>query len=393
MTHPAVRAASASESITAFAGYLRDYGLTLGVGEVSDMVTAAELFGHRQPRLVSCAWRSIACRTPEEWAQWPDLFERFWHPNRTRGTVRVSGKTRPHRDLRAAVRDLHDGMAASSAPDKPSQSQLGTALQPAVDGDNSDPRSSPRAMGGASRTDPLHDRSGTLWWPDELVQLQLLARRIYRDLRPIKSRRFVRKRRIDRLDVRATLRNAAAHGGDGLTPIWRTAQRLPPRIFIFVDVSRSMEAHAAYFLRVARAFVREANARVFVFHTKIIDVTALLQRDSGRIQEKINAVTAGFGGGTRIASCLSEFAHGTGRSALRRGARIWIMSDGYDTDEPAQLLHALKSLRRNAGRVVWFHPTRTTHLPTALSKARSGIDDCIPLVSLADLRAQAGRLQ
>ena len=90
----------------------------------------------------------------------------------------------------------------------------------------------------------------------------------------------------------------------------------PPRLFILADVSRSMEAHAALFLRVARAFAIEAQARVFVFHTRLAEVTPLMQRDSATVQEKINAVTAGFGAGTRIAASLQDFARSHARAQL-----------------------------------------------------------------------------
>ena len=390
----ATSSAPASDRVTAFASYLREYGFNLGVAETGDLLHSAGLLSECPPRLVSQAWRSLACRTPTEWSQWDELYTRFWHPERVRGTVKVSGRTQPRRDLRSVVEDLKDRLSATSRPGgETPPTPTGASLETSSDDLTSNATALPQSMGGASRVDPLHDRQGTLWWPDELVQLQLLARQIYRDLRPLRTRRFERDRQVDRLDIRGTLRRSAAWGGALMMPVWRTPQRIPPQIFFFVDVSRSMESHAAFCLRVARAFVREADARVFVFHTKIIEVTALMRRDSGRIQEKINAVTAGFGGGTRIASCLRDFATGEGRSALRRGARVWILSDGYDTDEPTELLDAVRSLRRSGGQVVWFHPTRTEALSTALSTARRAIDDYLPLATLTDLRAAAARLR
>jgi uncharacterized protein with von Willebrand factor type A (vWA) domain len=385
---------AASDRVTAFAAYLREYGFSIGVAETADLLEAARLLSTCPPRMVSQAWRSVACRTPAEWSQWDELFTRYWHPEQVRGTVKVTGRTQSRRDLRSVVEDLKDRLSAESRPSgNPPPTPTGAALETPSAEMPGDSAALPQAMGGASRVDPLHDRQSTMWWPDELVQLQLLARQIYRDLRPLRTRRFERHRRVDRLDIRGTLRRSAAWGGALMMPIWRTPQRIPPRIFIFVDVSRSMESHAAFCLRVARAFVREADARVFVFHTKIIEVTALMSRDSGRIQEKINAVTAGFGGGTRIASCLRDFAQGEGRAALRRGARVWILSDGYDTDEPTELHDALRSLRRSGGHIVWFHPTKTYALSTALSAARRVIDDYLPLTTLTDLRAAAARLR
>ena len=382
----------ASVQITAFAAYLREYGFAIGVDEVTDMLATASLLGLEQPKPVRFAWRSIACHSKQEWSQWNDLFDQFWFPQKVRGTVRVSGQTRPRRDLRAAVQDLREQLSTppSSAPTSAQSSGMGAALQTGhADLPSTD---APRAMGGASRVDPLHDRSGSMWWPDEVTELQLLAKQIYRGLRPVRTRRLRHSRQVDRLDVRATLRQSASTGGALPLPVWRTPRVIPPRLFIFVDVSRSMESHAAFFLRVARAFVREADARVFVFHTKLVEVTPLLRRNSGRVQEKINAVTAGFGGGTRIASCLQSFADGEGRQGLTRGARLWIMSDGYDTDEPEHLQDAIRALRRSGGQVVWFHPTRTTARSEALTRAQTAIDAFLPLATLTDLRAGARRL-
>jgi uncharacterized protein len=133
------------------------------------------------------------------------------------------------------------------------------------------------------------------------------------------------------------LRRSVAHGGLPLSPVWQRPRQEPPRLFVLVDVSRSMEAHAAFFLRVARAFVQCAQARAFVFHVHLAEVTPLLQRDSATVQEKINAVTAGFGAGTRIAANLQAFARQHARAQLGRDTRVWLMSDGFDTDAPEDL--------------------------------------------------------
>ena len=42
----------------------------------------------------------------------------------------------------------------------------------------------------------------------------------------------------------------------------------------------------------------------------------------------------------------------------RRGARVWVLSDGFDTDAPEQLAEALQAVRGRGARITWFHPTR-----------------------------------
>jgi uncharacterized protein with von Willebrand factor type A (vWA) domain len=89
----------------------------------------------------------------------------------------------------------------------------------------------------------------------------------------------------------------------------------------------------------------------------------------------------------RIASSLGEFARVHARAQLRRGARVWIMSDGFDTDAPEHLAEALRALRGHGARITWFHPTRQEPAAAAVLTAREHIHRFIPLASLADLAA------
>lgn len=388
---PNARSATApSERLAGFAALLRDHGLTVGVAEQQAMLQAALYWGPLQERSLQAAWRAIACHSQREWQLWPDVYERFWHPEKTRGGVKVSGQTRPSRHLRQSVQALHDQMDAAQQPNTHAQGQQGapTSAGDAASspGDDQDP-GSPRAQGGASRTDPLHQRDGQMWTPQALGALQQLARQITAQLQPRNTRRWRVAPRGQRLDVRQTLRRSVAWGGELLQPAWKVKRQEPPRLFILADVSRSMESHAALFLRVARAFALEADARVFVFHTRLAEVTSLMQRDTPAIQEKVNAVTAGFGGGTRIAASLQDFVRHHARAQLNRGSRVWVFSDGFDTDGPDQLDAALQAVRARGARITWFHPTRQTPAAGALQRARSRIERCVPLASLADLAA------
>jgi len=379
-----------SETLAGFAALLRDHGLSVGVAEQRAMLQAALIVGGLNGSRLNAAWRAIACHSAREWRLWPDLFDRYWHPERLRGTVRVSGQTRPQRDLRQAVQQLHEQMdaaqqlptAAKSAP------QTAAADAPHAGAGNSD-AGTPRGMSGASRSEPqleaLHRRDGQMWLPQELGALQRLARQITAQLRPLPTRRWCHAPPGHRLDLRQTLRRSVALGGEPLAPAWQVRRLDPPRLFILADVSRSMESHAALFLRIARVFALEAQARVFVFHTRLAEVTPLMQRDSATVQEKINAVSAGFGAGTRIASSLQDFARVHARAQLRRGARVWVMSDGFDTDAPEQLADALQALRARGARITWFHPTRRVPAAFAVQNAREHIHRFVPLASLADL--------
>jgi uncharacterized protein with von Willebrand factor type A (vWA) domain len=137
------------------------------------------------------------------------------------------------------------------------------------------------------------------------------------------------------------------------------------------------------------------QARVFVFHTRLAEVTPLLRSDSAAVQEKVNAVTAGFGGGTRIATSLNDFHQVHARAQLGRSARVWVLSDGYDADPPEQLGAALRAIRGRGARIRWFHPGERPAASQALLAVqgeRGLVERFARLNSLADLARLAEQL-
>jgi uncharacterized protein len=377
------------QAIAGFAALLREHGLKVGIAEQQAFVHAALAVPVAQAARMDAAWRAIACHNARDWRRWPELFERYWYPQRLKGSVRVSGQVRATRDLRQVVQSLH---ASMDAPRKAAGAQaIDTALD--AHGDSLQESGSSRAQGGASRTEALHDKSLAEWLPQDLSQLDVLAERIARRLRERLTRRWHDHARGTRLDVRRTLRASLKTGGLPMAPVWRQPRREKPRVFILVDVSRSMETHAQLFLRIARAFVSAVHARVFVFHTRLAEVTPLLQRDSGAVQEKINAVTAGFGGGTRIATSLADFHRVHARAQLGRSARVWVLSDGFDADAPEQLADELATVRGRGARITWFHPSEGPPQSAAVRQALPMITRFVRLNSLRDLAQAADVLQ
>jgi len=377
------------ESIAGFAALLREHGLKVGVAEQQAMVQTALHLPIDRAAHLDAAWRAIACHDARDWRRWPDLFERYWHPHRTKGTSRVSGETRPSRNLQQLVQSLHDGLAGA-----PRSASSDTALQAAEPAQSESP--SERARGGASRTDPLHDRSLSQWLPQDLAQLERLAEQIAQRLRKRLTRRWHDNATGRRLDVRRTLRASLRTGGLPLHPVWRAPRRERPRLFMLVDVSRSMETHAQLFLRIARAFVSAMGARVFVFHTRLAEVTPLLRSDSAAVQEKVNAVTAGFGGGTRIATSVADFHAVHARAQLTRRSRVWVLSDGFDADAPERLAEELARVRARGARIDWFHPADNAPASQAMQAVRAQgglVERFHRLNSLRDLAAVADHLR
>jgi uncharacterized protein with von Willebrand factor type A (vWA) domain len=378
------------ESIAGFAALLREHGMQVGIAEQQAMVAATLRIPVTESATLNPAWRAIACHDVRDWRRWPELFERYWHPERERGNTRVSGQTRPARNLPQLVQSLHDALDEAQRRPGPADTAVNS---PAL---NPDDAGTPRAQGGASLTEALHDRSLSEWLPQDLALLERLAERIARRLYQRLTRRWRDSAHGRRLDVRRTLRASLRTGGLPIHPVWRTPRRERPRLFILVDVSRSMETHAQLFLRIARAFVSATRARVFVFHTRLAEVTQLLRGDSSAVQEKVNAVTAGFGGGTRIATSITDFEMVHARAQLGRKARVWILSDGFDADPPQALTEALRRVRNRGARIDWFHPSEKPPRSEAVLavNARAGlVNRYLRLNRLSDLAGIADQLR
>lgn len=193
---------------------------------------------------------------------------------------------------------------------------------------------------------------------DDLAPLEAVAERIVRQLRARRSRRWRTARRGARLDPRRIVRLALATGGDPIRLARRERALRRTKLVVACDVSGSMDLYSRFLLQVLFA-LQHAFARVetFAFSTRLVRLTESLSRDTYR--EALDALAAvpdgGWSGGTKIGESLEALRLGWPRLFDRRTALI-VLSDGWDTGDPALLGSALRELRRRAGRVIWLNP-------------------------------------
>ncbi|HEX6138828.1 MAG TPA: VWA domain-containing protein, partial [Casimicrobiaceae bacterium] len=210
-------------------------------------------------------------------------------------------------------------------------------------------------------------------------------------LRHLKLRRERRAPRGRRLDLPGTIRRSVERGGTPLTLAWKDHRRVRPRLVLLLDVSRSMSRYSFFYLRLARALSAElADVASYVFHTRITGVSeALRDPDPWRAQEKMHLLAEGWGGGTRIGECLRDFNRSEAPRRVHARTAVIVVSDGYDTGEPATLERALVELRRRARRIVWINPLASrpgwTPASRAMQAALPHVDLLAPGADLATL--------
>lgn len=241
-------------------------------------------------------------------------------------------------------------------------------VQPAsADGDEP-PAEGPAVRRVASATERLRGRDFTELSPAELRQLVTLMREMTLAIPPRRTRRYRPARDGKRPDLRRTLRLARRSGGEAIRFARRAPRVRPRRLVVLCDISGSMEPYARallmllYVLGAGHGWGGENRSgenrpEVFSFATRLTRLTPALAAPSPDMMlAKAGEAAPDWSGGTRIGAAVKEFNDHYGSRGLARGAVVLIISDGWETGDPALLGAQMARLHRMAHRIVWANP-------------------------------------
>jgi len=209
----------------------------------------------------------------------------------------------------------------------------------------------------ASTVERLATRDFAELSADELARLAELMRAITLSTPVRPSRRRRGSPHGPRIDLRRTLAAARRTGGHPVRLRRFDVRPKPRRLVVLCDISGSMEPYARAMLQLLYCAVGGARAEVFTFATRLTRLTPALRRTRPSVAlERAGHAAPDWSGGTRIAGCLAEFNRRYGRRGPARGAVVLIISDGWDTGDPAELGRQMALLSRVAFRIVWANP-------------------------------------
>jgi uncharacterized protein with von Willebrand factor type A (vWA) domain len=130
----------------------------------------------------------------------------------------------------------------------------------------------------------------------------------------------------------------------------------PLTVTLVCDVSQSMQACSTAYLHLMRAFARTRRAEAFAFSTSLTRLTpALANSSAAAAVAQAEAEVVDRFGGTHLATCLRELLASRHGNAVRGGVLV-IASDGWDSDDPAELATVMARAARLARRIVWLNP-------------------------------------
>ncbi len=332
--------------VTDFSRRLRDRGVGTTTNSGIDAVRALAAIDPTDKRDVYLAFRAIFVQRRNDFTVFDALFEEWWtsahaapEAPRTR-----SGSHTPNPPVVAPWDEPKHGSATALTRWASSRDD--------TDGDESIPLAAP------STRDATATKDFRYYATDDLAALEQVAAMIVKRLRSRRSRRWRQARRGARLDPRRIVRLALATGGDPIRLARRQRALRRTKLVVLCDVSGSMDLYSRFLLQVLYA-LQHAFARVetFAFSTRVVRITDSLARESYReaLRALESVADSGWSGGTKIGESVEAVRVGWPRLFDRRTALI-ILSDGWDTGDPAILGSALSNLRRRVGRVIWLNP-------------------------------------
>ena len=371
-------------AIVRFCRTLRDRGLPVSPSESIDAARAVLLVDMADRTDLRLALRPLLTSRPADLELFDAAFDEMWPEHGWRSSA-VAPTSQPTRRGRPAPPSPQTPHAAAATLSRWARATEGMAEDSTT-------------LRLAASTDTRQPPSFATFGVESLNDAERVARRIARRLAVRPSRRWRPTSRGPRLHLRQTVRSALRTAGDLSLLVYRQRALRRTKLVVLCDVSGSMDLYVRLLLQFLFALQHSfARVETFAFATRLSRLTTDLRaRD---YQEALRAVAQhvdDWNGGTRIGASLSAFVTDWIRLVDRRTIVV-VLSDGWDTDEPAQLSDALATIRRRAGRLIWLNPLlgdpSYEPLTRGMQAALPHIDVFAPAHNLESLEALARHLK
>jgi uncharacterized protein with von Willebrand factor type A (vWA) domain len=357
--------------VVTFGRVLREAGLEIGPGRLSDALTALNQVDLTRRDDVYWALRTTLVASHDEIAAFDRAFAAWF----LRAPVRPPSRERPS-ELRAREeRGRRDGRQAARDGSDDEHSEVGWSAQ-----------------------EVLRRKDFAAMSRDEFARVRALIAQVALTRPARRSRRLRPHVRGVRLDLRRLARASLGTGGDPIERSFRRRIGVPRKLVVLCDVSGSMEAYARALLLFLHAVVGSGpRVEVFAFGTRLTRLTPdLVTRDPDQALAAASERVVDWAGGTRIGASLKQFNDLWGRRALTRGAALVVVSDGWEREDPALVAREMARVSRAAYAVVWVNPLKGhpeyQPLAAGMRAALPFVDRFVSGHNLASLEELAGVL-
>ena len=338
-------------NIMHFGRVLRSAGMPVGPGKILDAVSAVQTVTATNRRDFYWALHAVFVNRRDQHEIFDQAFHIFWRDPRL--LERMLGLLMPQ-----GVGEEDDG----PEPEPPSR-RIAEAMSPGEDEGNDDqeekePELEVEATLTASANELLQKMDFEDMSADEIAKAKAAISRMRLTIQNVKTRRFQASHRIDKIDMRSTLRAAMRSGGSVIPLQYRARRKRTPPLVILCDISGSMGRYTRMLLHFMHAITNDRDrVSTFLFGTRLTNVTRHLRnKDIDIALMKCTDSVEDWSGGTRIGDSLKDFNQYWSRRVLGQGAVMLLISDGLDRDAGRGLAAEMERLHKSCRRLIWVNP-------------------------------------
>src|SRR5579871_2046346 len=326
--------------IVEFCRFARECGLPAGVKESLDALRAAEAVGIAEREKLKYALRAVICSSKADWDLFVEVFETFW--SQTEASARLMQR-KSKRAQSSAENDLQQQSGGEPL--------LGQGKSQITEGEG-------KAVLGATAHERLKKSDFFQLTDADMAELERLSMRLLQQMSLRISRRIKNIAKHGRIDLRRTIRQGISRGGDLIDLSFRRRKLQQLKLVIVLDVSGSMNPYSIFFVRFAYALQKYVKrVDTFLFSTKLTEITSTLRaRQLRDALEALAGHAAGWSGGTKIGESLHQMTHFQGRRLFSRDTVFMVLSDGWETGDPAVLADELSAIKRRVRKLIWLNP-------------------------------------
>ncbi len=351
-----------TESIVAFAQFVRSHGLNIGIEETEIALLAAEKQLLPNRKNFKNSLKVIFCTSPEERHVFEKLFSLYWDTN-PMDLREIKNKT--------TVKGVVEKKANRSLV------MLGC-------GKTEDKTAEAKNVSGANETERLQKTDFSKINEIDSKLLEKIAAKLFKEMATRLRRRMKESRKEGQINLRRTIRRSIGYGGEPIELYKKSKKPKKHRLIVLLDVSGSMDKYSFYLLRFVCALrdnFRQAEA--FVFSTSLIRITKALQHNYlEAVLVAISQKADNWSGGTKIGECLKHFNEQYGKRMLNGLPFVIILSDGLDTGPPEIVGRELQKMKRRSKKTIWLNPLKGMKGYEPIAR---GMKEALPLID--DFRA------
>lgn len=326
------------QTIVEFCRFARTNGIAAGVKESLEAVRAACAVGIADRQNLKFALRAVLCSAKADWDIFDEIFDAFWTGSAPPGEL---VRSKRHKTVREQESQQENAELASMA--------HSAAVAEVEEG---------KAVMGATVNERLKKADFSEVKQADLAELEKISLRLLQQMSLRLSRRFRILAMRGRVDLRRTIRRSIGHGGNPIDLSFRRRKLQPLRLVIALDVSGSMNPYSIFFVRFAYALQKYfRRVDTFLFSTQLTEITSTLRarllRDA---LESLAGQAAGWSGGTKIGESLQQLTKLQGRRLFSHDTVFMVLSDGWETGDPAMLAEELGAIKRRVRKLIWLNP-------------------------------------